>query len=66
MDTKTQPDLALESLFDSLIESDSARWARFTVSVETNMLAHGLNPDDDRDRWIYYTARIAELRAKEH
>jgi hypothetical protein len=51
--SEPEPDPALLGLFDYQIRGE-------------DMLAHGLNPDDDRDRWIYYRDRLAELKAKKH
>jgi hypothetical protein len=39
---------------------------RFDELVEQEMLAFGLNPDSETDRAIYYQARIAQLKAREH
>jgi len=47
-------------------DSSSVGHERFEALATNEMLAQGLNPDDDHDRWIYYTARIASLRAREH
>jgi hypothetical protein len=30
------------------------------------MLSVGLNPDDHRDKWVYYTAKFMGLKAREH
>jgi hypothetical protein len=51
---------------DALLERFAERLAVFDSLVESEMLAFGLNPDSDTDRRIYYTARIAQLKANEH
>jgi hypothetical protein len=49
----------MRHIYPALIE-------RFQELVEREMLACGLNSDDDRDKQIHYQARIASLRGREH